>query len=285
MSHSIATAILEATRLLQESGIPEPRLEAGWLLENMLGRDRAFLITHADTILTEEQLTKFQSQVQRRAGGEPAQYITGHQEFFGLDFEVSPDVLIPRPETEFLVESALELMSASQSTYMICDVGTGSGCIPISLLHERQNAAAVAVDLSNAAVGLAARNARKHSVAHRINFLVADGLSAFVKRSYFDLIVSNPPYITDSEWDGLQREVREHEPRLALTSGSDGLEMVRRLLIETPNYLISGGHFVFEIGFNQRAAVEALIDGKVWEVVSFREDLQGIPRTVVLRKN
>lgn len=284
MKQSIAAAIMEATSLLRAGGVFEPRREAGSLLAHVLDEDRTFLITRDDMILTAEQLAMFRQGVARRAGGEPLQYITGIQEFYGLTFEVNHDALIPRPETELLVETSLDLIGGDGAAPLICDIGTGTGCISIALLHERLRARAIAIDLSAAAVRLAGKNAARHSVSERISFIVADSLSAIRRQPSFDLIVSNPPYVTDADWETLQREVRDHEPRLALTSGSDGLQMIRRLITDTPVMLNHGGFFVFEIGFDQLAAVEEMIDLQVWKLVAIRNDLQGIPRTVVLQK-
>lgn len=285
MSLSIADAIREAARMLRRSGVPESRGEAGSLLAPLLGKDRTFLITHAEDALAAEELAVFRDWTARRALGEPLQYITGHQEFFGLDFEVNNDVLIPRPETELLVETALELMGDSDSAPSICDVGTGSGCLIISLLHERQKAQGLAIDYSKGAVRVALRNAIRHQVSERTSFMVADGFTAFRKSKVsFDLIVSNPPYIADRDFPKLQREVREHEPRVALTSGVDGLSMVRMLLDEARAFLVDGGYMLFEIGYDQLAAVKELVDPRFWRVVAVRNDLQGIPRTVALQK-
>lgn len=282
---SIAEAIREAAQVLRRSGITEARREAGSLLAPALRRDQTFLITHAGDQLAAETLAVFHDWTARRANGEPLQYITGHQEFFGLDFEVNQDVLIPRPETELLVETALDLISEMPGEPLICDVGTGSGCIVISLLHERKRGLGFAVDISPAALRVARRNATQHQVGERLMFVAADGFTAFGKNiARFDQIVSNPPYIADRDFPDLQREVREHEPRLALTSGDDGLTMIRRLLNEASAYLVAGGHLVFEIGYDQRAAVEQLIDRRVWRLVAVHSDLQGIPRTVVVQK-
>lgn len=286
MSVSIAEAILEAAQLLRRSGVPEARREAGSLLAPLLQKDRAFLITHAGDLLSAEALAAFRDWTVRRAKGEPLQYITGQQEFFGLDFEVNHDVLIPRPETELLVETALELIGEAQSAPLICDVGTGSGCIIISLLHERQKARGIAVDASAAAIRLALRNADRHQVGERTSFMIADGFTSFRKgNTRFDLIVSNPPYVTERDFLELQREVRDHEPPGALISGHDGLTMIRRLLNEAPEFLVEGGHLVLEIGYDQLVAVEQLIDKRIWRVVAVRNDLQGIPRTVALQKS
>jgi release factor glutamine methyltransferase len=284
MSISIAEAILEATQVLRKAGVPEARREAGLLLAHAIARDRTFLITHAEDPLRSEELETFRYSIERRAQGEPVQYITGHQEFFGLDFEVSRDVLIPRPETEILVEIALELIG-NDATPFICDVGTGSGCIAIALLHERSKAAAVAVDISEAALRVAGRNAARHGVTERITFVASDVFAALEKKSCFDLVVSNPPYVAYKDLSGLQREVREHEPRVALTPGDDGLSLIRRLLVDAGAFLIDGGHLVIEIGFDQRLAVERLIDPSIWKVIDVRQDLQGIPRTIVLQRS
>ena len=284
MSQTIADALRGATQVLTVAGVPEPRREAGLLLANLLGRDRAFLITHSDAALNVYQLEAFEQRLNRRAAGEPLQHITGTQEFFGLTFEVNSAALIPRPETELLVESALESLTNLSSSPRILDVGTGTGCITVALLRERQDARAVAVDLSFAAIQLASRNAARHLVTERVSFLITDAFSSFVARPVFDLVVSNPPYIPDWEWETLQREVRDHEPRLALTSGSDGLNMIRHLLSETASHLRQEGYLIFEIGYDQRAAVEQLIDSEVWRTIAIRPDLQGIPRTIVLRK-
>ena len=284
MSQSIAEAILEATRALRGAGLSEPRREAGSLLANVLAQDQTFLITHAEILLTVEEVAAFRGHVDRRAGGEPLQYITCSQEFFGLEFEVNRDGLIPRPETELLVESALDLIHGASYAPLICDVGTGTGCISISLLHERPRARAIAVDISAVAARLASQNAARHQIGERISFVVADCFAAFQIKACFDLIVSNPPYIADRDWADLQREVREHEPRLALTSGSDGLLMIRRLVKDAPAFLVDGGHLVIEIGYDQRVAVEEMIDPRIWKLLGIRNDLQGIPRTVVLQK-
>jgi release factor glutamine methyltransferase len=284
MSESIAETLLNATRMLSAAGVDEARLDAGLLLANLLGQDRTFLITHSNDLLNEEHVNAFQERVQRRMSGEPLQYITGVQEFYGLTFEVNSATLIPRPETELLVESALEAIDAFGGTSNFLDVGTGTGCITIALLNERPEARATAIDASFAAIQLAIRNARRHLVSARVSFLVTDAFSAFSRGPNFDLIVSNPPYIPDAEWATLQREVRDHEPRLALTSGSEGLEVIRRLLAESAGYLGNGGYLLFEMGYNQREAIERLIDQQEWKVIAIRPDLQQIPRIVWLQK-
>lgn len=290
MTISIAEAILQGSLQLRKAGVPEARREAGSLVAHALGRDRSFILTHAEDPMVETQATQLSDWFKRRAAGEPLQYITGHQEFFSLDFEVTRDVLIPRPETELLVETALKLAGDSGAPF-ICDVGTGSGCVVISLLHElgaSSGARAFALDLSPAALEVAKRNAVRHAVSDRIEFIVSDCFRALAPndpaRPLFDLIVSNPPYVTEGDFAGLQREVRDFEPRTALVAGPDGLTIIRRLLVESVEFLKTGGHFLFEIGYDQSAAVRQLIDPKIWKLLDIYEDLQCIPRTVALRK-
>jgi release factor glutamine methyltransferase len=282
MDVSIEGAIKEGAKLLRDSAVVEARREAGSLLGHVLGRDRSFVITHARDPLDHQPYLTFRDLITRRAGGEPLQYLTGHQEFYRLDFEVSPDVLIPRPETELIVEMALELCQQDQAPF-IAEIGTGSGCIAISLLHELPGARAVASDVSSAALRLAQRNADRHGVDNRLMLLESDCFSAFSDSTRFSLIVSNPPYVSDGELERVQREVT-FEPHAALAGGPDGLAIIRRLLVVARPFLRSGGHLLFEVGFDQSDAVEQLIDRRVWKLLEIRKDLQGIPRTFVLQK-
>lgn len=286
MSVSSGELMLEAAEVLRRGGVPEARREAGSLLQYVIQHDRTFLLSHPEYVLTAEEEENFRRYVVRRANGEPLQYITGTQAFFGLDFEVTKDVLIPRPETELLVETGLKLLAINASDPAICDVGTGSGCIAIALLHENLRASAVGVDISEAAIRVAERNAQRHLVINRLTLLTADGFSALnPHQNRFDLVVSNPPYVAGSAWDGLQREVRDHEPRVALVSGVDGLVMIRRLLVESVDFLKTGGHLLFEVGFNQGDVVQSLVDRSNWNIIDIQDDLQGIPRIMVLQKN
>ncbi|HWS98813.1 MAG TPA: peptide chain release factor N(5)-glutamine methyltransferase [Pyrinomonadaceae bacterium] len=282
---TIARALVEAAQILRRAGVPEARREAASLLEHVTGRDRTFLITSAETVLAPSDVSRLRALVERRAAGEPLQYITGHQEFYRLDFEVTPDVLIPRPETELLVETALDLLGETDGPALVCDVGTGSGCIAVSLLHELPSARAVGVDISRPALRVAARNAARAGVSGRFHLVASDGLGALdSSRARFEMIVSNPPYVAEGALAGLQREVRDHEPRVALTPGGDGLRVIRALINEAPHFLHSGGHLLMEIGFDQHEAVSELIDPRVWELLDIHKDLQGIPRTIALRK-
>jgi release factor glutamine methyltransferase len=283
MSTSIAQAILQGANKLRKAGVPDERREAGSLLRHVLNRDRTYLLAHAEDQLTDEQVEKFSEALDERALGKPLQYITGRQEFFGLEFEVNRDVLIPRPETEILVEAALALVSPNDVPF-ICDVGTGSGCIVVALLHKLPRSRAVALDISEAALAVAGRNAIRHGVQDRLSLVTSDCFGSLGPAfgPGFDLIVSNPPYVGERAVVGLQREVRDFEPRLALTAGEDGLRVIRRLLIESHDYLKSGGLLIFEMGFDQYDAVNRLIDENSWQLLEIFDDLQGIPRTVAL---
>jgi release factor glutamine methyltransferase len=284
---SIARALVEAAQLLRQSGVLDARREAASLLEHVMACDRTFLITHAETALASSTVRTLRRLVERRAAGEPLQYITGRQDFYGLEYEVTPAVLIPRPETELLVETALELLDETgEDSARVCDVGTGSGCIPISILHERPSVRAVGLDISLTALKVAARNAARHNVNERLSLIASDCFGALdPNRARFSMIVSNPPYVAEAALADLQREVRDHEPRAALTPGGDGLRIIRSLIEDAPRFLHQGGHFLMEIGFDQHEKVAGLIDPRVWQLLAIHKDLQGIPRTVALRKN
>jgi len=284
MTISIGEAVREGALKLGRAGITEARFQSSSLVAHVLGRDRGFVITHADEHLEVAILKTFRELIERRAKHEPLQYLTGHQEFFKLDFEVTPDVLIPRPETELLVEASLELLKDSPAP-VVADIGTGTGCIAVSLLHELPNAHAIATDASPGALGVARRNAERHGVADRLTLIESDCFSAAPRDRKFSLIVSNPPYVSEHEFETLQPEVRDYEPWAALVSGPDGLSTIRRLLSEAHEFLRSDGYFVFEIGFGQSAAVTRLIDFEAWNCLAIRADLQGIPRAVLLKKN
>lgn len=281
MELSIAEALFEGSQVLRTAGVPESRREAGSLLAHVIQKDRTFLISRAEEKLDSKALHDFREVVERRASGEPLQYITGHQDFYGRAFRVTPDVLIPRPETELLVESALGLMNGSR----FCDVGTGSGCIAVTLLCERSNSRGIGVDVSPAALVVAKENAIAQGVDQRIDFVVSDCFDSLPQGSpSFDLIVSNPPYVAAAVVAGLQREVKDHEPIVALTPGTDGLSIIRRLITEAPQFLGKDGHLLLEIGFDQGESVSELVEGSKFHLLEIRPDLQGFPRIVILRK-
>jgi release factor glutamine methyltransferase len=283
MRKTIREALKQATEALHNAGLEQAHLDATALLSHLLGVDRTFLIAHPEHELSDDQLVALQRLAARRRSREPLQYIVGFQEFFKLRFEVSPGVLIPRPETELIVEAALEV-AAQQSSVSILDVGTGSGCLVVSLLHEQRQARAMATDISESALKLAARNSQRHQVRGRLTLVQADGLSALAREARFSIIVSNPPYVPAGDFETLPPEVRDHEPVTALVSGLDGLDHIRALLRDAPPIVQKSGYLIFEIGFGQQAAVEKAIDRAEWRLVEIRKDLQGIPRTVVLQR-
>jgi release factor glutamine methyltransferase len=236
--------------------------------------DQAALLTYPERSLSAEEAAQFESFVTRRLASEPMQYITGSQEFFGLSLEVSPAVLIPRPETEHLVEAALGHLSRDASV-RILDVGTGSGAIAVALAHALPMSRVTAVDISPAALEVARRNAERHGVLERITLLQSDLLAA-VGPIEFDAVVSNPPYIADT--DELEAQVSNYEPHAALFAGPTGVEIYERLIPQCRRVLKPNGWLILEIGFGQLAAVERLLSD--WAAVSSVNDLQGLPRVV-----
>ncbi len=256
------------------------RADATLLLRHVLDIPPAEIYAYRERHLSLLEVRTFQSLIDERVKGKPIQYITGEQEFFGLPFRVTPDVLIPRPETEHLVEAAIARLQ-NHSASRIVDVGTGSGCIAVALAHAMPHSEIVALDISATALAVAEQNARQNGVAERIGFLQSNLLAAVVGEG-FDAVVSNPPYVALSERASLATEVREFEPALALFAGPTGLEIYQRLIVEANGLLASGGWLLMEIGHSQRDAVEKLLRG--WEGVEFISDLQDIPRVAVARK-
>ena len=271
----LRTALLQGQKLLEDATIAAPRLTAEVLLACAVGCDRAWLYAHSSDELREVWWIHFGRYLHQRLAGVPTQYITGRQEFFGREFRVSRDVLIPRPETEHVVEAALERSSASS---LIADIGTGSGAIAVSLALE-SGARVIATDISRAALRVAAENAR--TLGAQVAWVYCDLASALASGA-FDLVVSNPPYVPEGESAALQREVREHEPTVALYGGADGLEIYRRLVPEAARLLKPGGRLVMEIGYSLGDAVRAML--KRWSDVETRSDLAGLPRVVLARR-
>lgn len=267
-----------AAEILHESGISEPRREAASLLVFTLKKDKTFLISHNDYELSDEEQTKFQKFTNRRASGEPFQYIAGCQEFYGLDFIVTPDVLIPRPETELIVENAIEILSAIEKS-RFCEVGTGSGCISISILHEVKTATAIGLDISPEALEIARKNADVNNVLNRFE-LKKSAVFAVLENEKFDLIVSNPPYVPLEELADLQREVRDFEPHIALTDGGSGLSVIEKIIVDSPEYLKPNGFLLLEIGYNQARKVSQMFESEIWKKLEILPDLQDIPRMV-----
>ncbi len=233
-------------------------------------------MAHWEEEFSGEQTTRYMELVERRYRGEPIQYIVGATEFYGLPFRVTPDVLIPRPETEHLLERALALAERCQAPRIV-DVGTGSGAIAIALANHLPNAAITAVDLSAAALTIARRNAELNGVVDRIRFLEGDLLGP-VAGQQFEIVVSNPPYVPMADYDSLAVEVREHEPALALFAGGDGLDIYRRLIPAAFAALVPGGFVVLEIGYGQSPAIGELLTASGFSEIDFVPDLQDIPR-------
>lgn len=263
------------------------RRDAETLLAHILGRDRAWLLAHMDDGLSAENRAALERFTARRAAGEPLQHITGTQEFFGLTFKVSRDVLVPRPETEHLVEAVLDwahrqsdMEPESGSHLRIADVGTGSGAIAVALASVLERASVAAIDISPAALAIARFNAAQHHVNQQIRFLEGDLLAAFTDQpASFDVVASNPPYVALAERDTLATEVRDYEPDLALYAGPDGLTMYRRLIPQAQSALRVGGLLALEIGYGQREALADLLTG--WRAVDFIDDYAGIPRVAL----
>jgi len=304
----LKSALDAAIAQLTAAGVGSPRLNAEVLLMFTLGCDRAYLYAHAERELSVEEQARYQSALEERARGKPAQYITGHQEFWGLDFLVSPAVLIPRPETEHVVETVLELIRSAgvspavaaascRRPLRLVDVGTGSGCIALALAKELPAAEIVALDISAAALEIARANAARLELTQRVRFVESNLLEGLrpaagsrqpaarseVEAAGFDFVVSNPPYVGSSAPEKVQREVRDYEPRVAVFAGESGLEVYRQLIPQARQRLEPGGWLVMEIGFSMEAAVRALLEG--WQEVRVTHDLQGIPRVVAARRD
>jgi release factor glutamine methyltransferase len=317
----VRTALKRGIAELRDANVPSYTLAAELLLLHVLGRDRAWLYAHPEEVIPGLDAHRFLSLILRRAEGEPTQYITGKQEFWGLEFEVTPDVLIPRPETEHVIEVALDRLAVREiragrkrtltgEGLRIIDVGTGSGCIAVALAKELPGARIIATDISSAALAVARRNADRHGVSDQIHFVECSLLNgSTVGARYiaplqlnlaastqhesqaanqdspsFDLIVSNPPYIGRNEKDSLMREVRDHEPEPALYGGEEGYELYADLIAQAAQCLKPGGLLVLELGHNSLAAVQPLLDLPNWTNVGVTKDLAGIDRVIAAER-
>jgi release factor glutamine methyltransferase len=289
----VRTALKRGIAELRDANVPSYTLATELLLLHVLGRDRAWLYAHPEDILPGLDAHRFLSLILRRAAGEPTQYITGTQEFWGLELEVTPDVLIPRPETEHVIEVALdrlalrEIRAGRKQTLTgdglnVIDIGTGSGCIAIALAKELPSAHITATDISPAALVVAKRNAARHGVRDRIAFLEMNLTGGMAGK--YHLIVSNPPYIGRNEKDTLMREVRDHEPELALYGGEEGYEIYADLISRAARNVLPGGLLVLELGHNSLPAVQPLLESPHWTKVSVTNDLAGIPRVIAAER-
>ncbi len=266
-------ALRQGTKLLEEGKISAPRLTAEVLLMHALQRDRAYLYAHSDDELTELAWIHYGRYLHERLKGKPTQYITGHQEFYGRDFRVTRDVLIPRPETEHLVEAATARIKSGD---LVVDVGTGSGAIAITLALETK-ARVFATDISGAALGVA----RAQPFSTGVHFLVGNLVDAFRDHS-IDVLVSNPPYVPRTDEPGLQREVRDYEPHVALFGGPTGLEIYERLIADATRVLRPGGWLLLELGYNSLDPVRAMLQSG-WTDITVIPDLAGFPRVLAAR--
>jgi release factor glutamine methyltransferase len=300
----VRAALKEGIARLRAAKVPSETLAAELLLMHALGRDRTWLYTNPEHPLDPAAAEAYFGLVARRAAGEPTQYLTGKQEFWGLEFEVTPEVLIPRPETEHVIEVALERLGqrgirinmktgAPSPTLHVADVGTGSGCLAIALAHELPHAQIIATDISLPALKVARRNAARHAVADRIRFLQADLLESLLHNSDvtsheslpFDVIVSNPPYVASNEAPWLPVEVRDHEPHAALFGGPTGVEIYAPLIRQASAQLGPGGILVLELGYHSADAVRKLCHvERCWANIRVTCDLAGIPRVIAAER-
>lgn len=276
---TILRALTWTAGKFQERGLPSSRLDAEVLLADVLGVDRMRLYTHFDQPLGKDELAAYRERIKRRLGGESVAYLTGRREFWSLPFQVDARVLVPRPETEGVVEAALAALAGRRAP-TVADVGTGSGAIACAIAHERPDARVVAVDRSADALAVAAANARALEV--EVELLEGDLLAPLGPFAPLDAICSNPPYVADGDWDALPPEVKR-EPRGALLAGADGLDALRRLVDGAPPLLAPGGALILEVGAGQARQVAELMRARGFATVEVRKDLAGIERVVVAR--
>ena len=306
--NSVRALLRSGIAQLRDANVPSFTLAAELLLLHALERDRTWLYAHPEECVPDAIAERFQALIAGRAAGEPTQYLTGKQEFWGLEFEVTPDVLIPRPETEHVTEVALDRLALREvragcpqmtlgEELLIADIGTGSGCLAIALAKELPGATIYATDISPGALVVARRNAVRHGVAERIRFVECNFLDNFdqvaVHQSLitshlspsFHLIVSNPPYIGRREGETLPIELRRHEPEGALYGGEEGYELYAELISQAARNLKPGGILVLELGHNSLLAVQPLLDAANWTNVGVTNDLAGIPRVIAAERS
>ncbi len=285
LARRAAEAIDEASRRLADAGIESSRLDAELLMAGAAGVAREAAAT-GSIDLSPATLEKFEALIARRERREPIAYILGHKEFYSLDFEVTPAVLIPRPETEFVVGAALECV-ARKANARVIDIGTGSGAIAIAIAVSAPGTTVTAIDISADAIAVASRNARRHRVENRVTirrgdcFEMLDGAAPL---RTFDVIVSNPPYLDDAEIAALEPDVRGYEPRVAMSAGAGGLQILRRVAADAPAHLAGDGELIVEVAAGQAAAVAKLVEEASLRVVGVINDFAGHPRVVRARR-
>ena len=282
-AQTVATVLEEATRRLREAGVPDPRREAASLLAFVLGTDRGGVVARKPDLVEAGAAARYAELIAARALRVPLQHLEGRAEFRGLEFEVGPDVLIPRPETEDLVQVILD--AGLPESARVADLGTGSGCISVALAVGRGSWQLVAVNLSAAALRVAERNAAKHGVAERIAFVKSDFAAPEAAwHGAFDAVVSNPPYIPEEEWRGLEPEVRDHEPKSALVPGLTGNEAYEVIVRAAAAMLRPGGLLALELGWKSEEPVRATVGSSGFNEIAVKPDLQGIPRVLTARR-
>ncbi len=278
---TILELIQKTTGYFEKAGVPTPRLDVEWLLAHVLGVRRMDLYVQFERALTEPELDRLRPLVKRRAAREPLQHLVGTVEFCGIQLAVDRRALVPRPETEILVERALALLPQEEAVAL--DLGTGGGAIALALLAARPAWRAIATDLSVEALLLARENAARLGLESRVTFREGDLFAPLIAGEVFDLVAANPPYIPTAKIASLEPEVRDHDPRPALDGGADGLDIIRRLVAEAPKALAPGGRLLLEVGHDQADAVAALLQERGWREAAFTADLQGCRRIVEAR--
>lgn len=280
---NISQLLKEAESGFGAEGLPTPGLDAEVLLAFSIERERHFLYAHPAKEISGVEMERFRSLVARRIEGEPVAYITGRKEFWSLGFEITPDVLIPRPDTEILIEEILKLFDQERERKIrILEIGTGSGAISVALASELKNASITATDFSPNALAVAEKNAVNNKVGDKISFVCGDMFESVEGK--FDIIVSNPPYISECEFGLLAPEVREYEPRRALVAGPEGTEFHRKLVRDGERFLEKGGRLVMEMGAGQRFALEKMLKDKDYCDITFRSDYAGVERVAMAKK-
>jgi release factor glutamine methyltransferase len=285
---TLAEAINRAANIFSAAGITNDRRDAEVLLSQVIKRDRAWLITRKEEVLDSTDQRIFDDLVRRRANREPLQYIIGNQEFWGLEFKVTPDTLIPRPESELIIDATLGIMQDRNRAVRIIDLCTGTGCLAVSLAKELTSAYIIATDTSEKALAVARENARGHDVAGRIRFFTGDlfePLEELDIRGQLDIIVSNPPYVRAGDLPALQREVKDYEPAMALVAGPEGTGIHQRIISSAHLFLQKNGTLIMEMGMGQAEALTRMVKAEgVYDTIEIQKDLAGIERVIIAKK-